>query len=56
MNVVQEYIIKGGVEYLHPHRQTIRRTKAIKNADRDIKLNMFLWQMMETFRSTKRFI
>jgi len=55
MNVVQENVIKGGANYLHPHRNTLRRTKAIKNADRDIKVNALLWQMIESFRLSKKF-
>jgi len=54
-NVLQENIIKGGVHYTNPQRQTLRRTRAIKNATRDIRINQELWTMMELFRSTKRF-
>ena len=56
MNIVQENIIKGGAIYEHPYKNTLRRTKQIKNASRDIKINVFLWQMMENYRLTGKFI
>ena len=56
MNVLQEAVIKGGATYLHPHRNTLRRTRAIKNADRDIMINSMLWNMVESFRTSKKFI
>jgi len=55
-NTVQENIIKGGIEYQNPRTQRPRHTRSIKNADRDIKVNAFLWGMMESFRSSGRFI
>lgn len=54
-NVIQENLIKGGAQYIHPLRGTVRRTKAIKNADRDIRINQQLWMMMEAFRTSKKF-
>lgn len=56
MNVLQENLIKGGVQYIHPLRGTTRHTKQIKNANRDIILNAMLWSAMENFRKTKRFM
>jgi hypothetical protein len=54
-NVIQENVIKGGANYMHPHRNTVRRTRAIKNADRDIRINTMLWAMTESFRLNKKF-
>ena len=56
MNIIQENIIKGKVEYIHPLKNSVRHTKQIKNADRDIRINTFLWQCMENYRLTKKFI
>ena len=56
MNVVQENIIKGGMSYINPRTHRPRHTRSIKNADRDIKVNMFLWAMMENYRTTGKFI
>jgi hypothetical protein len=56
MNVVQENIIKGGVNYMHPYKNTLRHTKSIKNASKDIRINVFLWQIMENYRVSGKFI
>jgi hypothetical protein len=55
MNIVQENVIKGGANYINPIRNTLRRTRAIKNADRDIRINTLLWTYMENFRMNKKF-
>lgn len=55
-NIVQENIIKGGMSYINPKTQRPRHTRSIKNADRDIKVNMFLWGCMENFRVHGKFI
>jgi hypothetical protein len=54
-NVIQENVIKGGANYIHPHRNTLRKTRAIKNADRDIRINAMLWQFIENFRLNRKF-
>lgn len=46
-NVVQENIIKGGIEYQGPKRKT--KTKGINSVSRDLEVNTFLWNTMEEF-------
>ena len=45
-NVVQENILRGGV-YAQNERGQYRRTRAVKNIDRDVKLNRALWTLAE---------
>lgn len=55
-NRIQENIIKGGTEYINPRTHRSRHTRAISNTDRDIRINMFLWGCMESFRTTGKFV
>lgn len=49
-NVVQENIVKGGIEYQGPKRKT--RTRAIKSIQRDTEINIMLWALLsKTFSS-----
>lgn len=54
-NILQENIVKGGVMYNNPRTGRLRRTRAIKDSQRDLMLNKNLWMLMEGFRTTKRF-
>ena len=54
-NTVQENLIQGGATYMHPMRNRIRITRAVKDSDRDFRLNAMLWSTMENFRLTKKF-
>ena len=56
MNILQENLIKGGIEYQNPRTMRARHTRSIKNADRDIRVNTFLWSLMENFRTTGKFV
>lgn len=56
MNVVQENIVKGGMSYINPRTHRPRHTRSIKNADRDLKVNLYLWGMMENFKQTGKFL
>jgi len=55
-NTIQENIIKGGIEYQNPRTMRPRHTRSIKNADRDIRVNAFLWSCMESFRTSGKFV
>lgn len=54
-NVIQENITKGGVMYNNPRTGRLRRTRAIKDSQRDFYLNKNLWMLMEGFRTSKKF-
>lgn len=46
-NVVQENAIRGGIEYQGAKRKV--RTRAVKSIDRDLMVNIGLWQLMENY-------
>jgi hypothetical protein len=54
-NIIQENIIKGGAVYVHPHKNKLRKTRAIKNIYKDFNINSQVWLMMQAFATTKSF-
>jgi hypothetical protein len=46
-NVIQENVIKGGVEYRH--NESIRHTRKITGVGTDYKVNSGLWDIMVNF-------
>lgn len=58
-NVLQENVIKGGVKYEAPVNESgkirKRSTRAVKNLERDLKINKELWTLMAAFAVNKRF-
>jgi len=56
-NVLQENIMKGGVQYMRPFRgvNKIRQTREIKNDIRNVNFNSELWMLMEAFRTNRHF-
>lgn len=56
-NVIQENIIKGGIKYqVEQENGRIRRvvTRGIKDIDKDLRINVALWSMMEEMYNEKR--
>lgn len=49
-NVIQENVMKGGIQYRAGNRRM--KTRAITSASSDISLNMQLWDAMDEFAST----
>jgi hypothetical protein len=54
-NCLQENLIKGGILYPNYKTGNLRKTKSIKSADRDIKINTMIWIFMENYRLNKKF-
>jgi hypothetical protein len=57
-NVLQENIIKGGISYIGKNeegQERKRRTKALKNLERDFKINQNLWMIMAAFAANRSF-
>lgn len=53
-NVVQENIIKGGISTYNSETKKYRKTRAIKQIDKDIKLNKALWTLAEEMKKLKK--
>jgi hypothetical protein len=52
MNVVQENVMKGGVRYAtrdQRDRPVRRRTRLIKNIDRELKFNQGIWEVAQSY-------
>lgn len=55
MNVLQENIVKGGIEYKNERTDRMRKVRRLTNMNRELELNVALWAMMENFRVNQRF-
>jgi hypothetical protein len=58
-NILQENILKGGVQFSIPEdrmvRNKTRTTKAVKNIDKEINSNLLLWAMMDKYYKEGKF-
>lgn len=54
-NILQEHVIKGGIEYKNTRTDRMRKVRRLTNMNRELELNVALWAMMENFRVNQRF-
>ena len=55
MNVLQENVVKGGIEYKNERTDRMRKVRRLTSLNKELELNVALWAMMENFRVNKSF-
>ena len=56
MNVLQENVVKGGIEYKNERTDRMRKVRRLTSLNKELELNVALWTMMENFRVNKSFV